>query len=31
MSDAGAEALVLFWVFLRGALGGNEFNLGVVR
>jgi predicted dinucleotide-binding enzyme len=29
-SARGAEALVLFWVFLRGALGGNEFNLGVV-
>jgi predicted dinucleotide-binding enzyme len=28
-SARGAEALVLFWVFLRGALGGNEFNLGV--
>ena len=29
-SARGAEALVLFWVFLRGALGGNQFNLGVV-
>ena len=29
-SARGAEALVLFWIFLRGALGGNEFNLGVV-
>jgi 8-hydroxy-5-deazaflavin:NADPH oxidoreductase len=29
-SARGAEALVLFWVFLRGALGSNEFNLGVV-
>ena len=28
-SARGAEALVLFWVFLRGALGGNQFNLGV--
>jgi 8-hydroxy-5-deazaflavin:NADPH oxidoreductase len=28
-SARGAEALVLFWVFLRGALGGNEFNLAV--
>src|SRR5437764_15307553 len=27
-SARGAEALVLFWVFLRGALGGNQFNLG---
>jgi predicted dinucleotide-binding enzyme len=26
----GAEALVLFWVFLRGALDSNNFNLGVV-
>jgi predicted dinucleotide-binding enzyme len=29
-SARGAEAFVLFWVFLRGALGGNQFNLGVV-
>ena len=29
-SARGAEALVLFWVFLRGALGSNQFNLGVV-
>lgn len=29
-SARGAEALVLFWVFLRGALGNNQFNLGVV-
>lgn len=29
-SARGAEALVLFWVFLRGALGDNQFNLGVV-
>ncbi|MBV9412517.1 MAG: NAD(P)-binding domain-containing protein [Acidimicrobiia bacterium] len=29
-SARGAEALVLFWIFLRGALGGNQFNLGVV-
>jgi predicted dinucleotide-binding enzyme len=29
-SARGAEALVLFWVFLRGALGGTQFNLGVV-
>ena len=28
-SARGAEALVLFWVFLRGALGGNQFNLAV--
>jgi len=28
-SARGAEALVLFWIFLRGALGGNQFNLGV--
>jgi hypothetical protein len=29
-SARGAEALVLFWIFLRGALGDNQFNLGVV-
>jgi predicted dinucleotide-binding enzyme len=29
-SARGAEAFVLFWVFLRGALGGNQFNVGVV-
>jgi len=29
-SARGTEAFVLFWVFLRGALGGNQFNLGVV-
>ncbi len=29
-SARGAEALVLFWIFLRGALDGNQFNLGVV-
>jgi 8-hydroxy-5-deazaflavin:NADPH oxidoreductase len=28
-SARGAEALVLFWVFLRGALGDNQFNLAV--
>jgi predicted dinucleotide-binding enzyme len=30
-SARGAEALVLFWVFLRGALGDNQFNLAVAR
>src|SRR5256714_11712135 len=29
-SARGAVAFVLFWVFLRGALGGNQFYLGVV-
>jgi 8-hydroxy-5-deazaflavin:NADPH oxidoreductase len=29
-SARGAEAFVLFWVFLRGAVGANQFNLGVV-